>query len=446
MSPIILYELQKYTLTELQSLFLGDEAGCSRFIRLCEERRILDKRKAIYAFRYVGILVSDSRLVLFMPKYVANNRSQVELFRIMRQLVQVLKISSLDSVETDELDIDGDISYEEPFGLLSVIDFLMQDYMEYGLFRKEKREYVLSGPGEIDWQRTIDSQQAYLLSPYTPVYLDVITEETSNDREHIVRSLHKKVLHVCSKLLQGTGLHEFFPYPQIEFPDTGYVPDEEEVQLSLIQSAMNEEFSDHKIRLLRALYAFISKKAFDSSDNSLLFYGTRSFHIVWEKCCAYVMEHRSSIVDRISRPVWASGSIQDKNKDTLIPDIVRILVQGQEKTLLIADAKYYSIAFREGRVYGQPGIEDIVKQQIYEKALHPFMLEQDCGQVRNVFLFPSCNSEARRFGQVSLDFLPELEPIQLFYLPAEKLYELVIRQKRWTSTDWQVFIEELRNP
>lgn len=443
MKPIILYEIHKYTLTELQARFSRDDVGCAGFIRLCEERKILDRGKGRLSFKYVGVLVYDSRLILFMPKYLPANGDPTDSFRKMRQLIHLLKVIALNSVEMDDLEISGDFSQDEPFRLLSIIDFLLQDYIEYGLYRREKKEYVLSGHGEIDWQRTIDSRQAYLLNPYTPVYLDVITEEAADDREHILVALHKQVLNHCSRLLKETGLNEFFPYPDVEFHDADYVPDDEEVRLGLIRSAMNEEYSDRKIRLLKALHVFISRESFSSSDHTLLFFGTRSFHTVWEKCCKYVMDHNASIVGTISRPIWVANGIRDTKKDTLIPDIVRTLATGETKMVLIADAKYYSIVFNKSGVCGQPGVEDILKQQIYEQALRPYMKQQGYEQARNVFLFPASRADICKFGKVLLDFLPMLEPVQLFYMPAENIYESYIRQQRWTSADWRQFMEQM---
>lgn len=218
----------------------------------------------------------------------------------------------------------------------------------------------------------------------------------------------------------GNRTQSFFTYPNLNFSNEDCIVPDEEVQLELIQSAIQEEFNDRKISLLKGMYSFISRKEVSPSNQSIIFYGTRSFHVIWEKCCAFIMGHQPQIISQISRPKWIAQNIEDVSKDTLIPDITRIINNKERSILLIADAKYYNIVFRNNKVYGQPGIEDIVKQQIYEKALYPFMKRKGCTHIYNVFLFPIQETNIRKFGEVSLSFLMELQPIQLFYFPAKK--------------------------
>ena len=76
------------------------------------------------------------------------------------------------------------------------------------------------------------------------------------------------------------------------------------------------------------------------------------------------------------------------------------------------------------RLRGQPGIESITKQYLYQLAYQPFAEAHQINTVRNCFLMPTDSAEVVEKGTVSLSMLSNLglQDIQVRLLPAETVY------------------------
>jgi len=76
------------------------------------------------------------------------------------------------------------------------------------------------------------------------------------------------------------------------------------------------------------------------------------------------------------------------------------------------------------KLRGQPGIESITKQYLYQLAYQPFVEAHQIGTVRNCFLMPTSSAEIVEKGTASLSMLSELglQDIQVRLLPAEMMY------------------------
>lgn len=112
-------------------------------------------------------------------------------------------------------------------------------------------------------------------------------------------------------------------------------------------------------------------------------------------------------------------------EDTLIPDLISIVNVDGNYQFVIFDAKYYNIQLEHNKkLRGQPGIESITKQYLYQLAYQPFVEAHQIGAVRNCFLMPTSSAEIVEKGTASLSMLSELglQDIQVRLLPAEMMY------------------------
>ena len=241
---------------------------------------------------------------------------------------------------------------------------------------------------------------------------------------------------------------------QIEdFGDKEYV-------LDRIVKELNVQFNTRKQLLLKTLYAYISNSsALDDLDCFSMF-GTNSFNLVWETVCAEVMDNqlqkpiggiklpvplsplyqdqrRKKLIELIEKPLWsgfsANGTFTKEAADTLIPDLISIVQIEDDYQFIIFDAKYYNIQLEENKkLRGQPGIESITKQYLYQLAYQPFVEEHQIKTVRNCFLMPTNGKEVIVKGTVSLAMLRALglQDIQVRLLPAEIMYKHYIENKR----------------
>ena len=79
---------------------------------------------------------------------------------------------------------------------------------------------------------------------------------------------------------------------------------------------------------------------------------------------------------------------------------------------------------------GQPGIESITKQYLYQLAYQEFINAHGFRSVRNCFLMPSEGSTVVVKGTASMQMLSilNLEPIQIRLLPAQEVYKNYLNQ------------------
>ena len=170
-------------------------------------------------------------------------------------------------------------------------------------------------------------------------------------------------------------------------------------------------------------------------------------NLVWEAVCADVLNNqlytplgslklprplhpkynrKQKLISIIEKPVWATADYCYLADDTLIPDVVTIETTKEMSRFLIFDAKYYITRLEPGKpLSGQPGIESITKQYLYQLAYRKFMEEHDICEVVNCFLMPTAQMGIKDKGTVSLPMMDAigLQRIRVLFLPAEMMYE-----------------------
>ena len=145
------------------------------------------------------------------------------------------------------------------------------------------------------------------------------------------------------------------------------------------------------------------------------------------------MRHKK-LIDLIDKPQWSGTapngeSFVKQAEDTLIPDLISIVNVDDDYQFIIFDAKYYNIQLEHSRkLRGQPGIESITKQYLYQLAYQPFVEAHQIRTVRNCFLMPTASTEIIDKGTASLAMLSNLglQDIQVRLLPAEMMYRYYI--------------------
>ncbi|WRK55189.1 LlaJI family restriction endonuclease [Coprobacillaceae bacterium CR2/5/TPMF4] len=97
-------------------------------------------------------------------------------------------------------------------------------------------------------------------------------------------------------------------------------------------------------------------------------------------------DKKQKLIELIEKPLWTiTGKVA---KDTLIPDLVSIFQNDGNHEFIIFDAKYYNAHLEKGIIpSGQPGIESITKQYLYQLAYQKFIKDHEFSAVKNCFLY-----------------------------------------------------------
>lgn len=180
---------------------------------------------------------------------------------------------------------------------------------------------------------------------------------------------------------------------------------------------------------------------------------------MWEGICADIMDNQlerrlgelslpvplkprynrqTKLIDIIEKPTWtATGQTAS---DTLIPDLITI----SGDRFIIFDAKYYNAKLENDTPpKGQPGIESVTKQYLYQLAYQRFIDDHEFKSVTNCFLMPTEEEEVIDKGEVKMDILSGwgLQDIKVRFLPAKMAYEYYLSGKKMKVEDLGLYEE-----
>lgn len=405
-----------------------------------------DENTYLYVFTFVGVIVIAGCVLKCYPKYLLHATAPG------KELQQVLKVLQKYHADEQMVKMFHDSGESNSFHLLSVLLFLMQDYYENGIYSNTETVMERNGSGEILWEKTIN-ETFTMISDNRPYYAELQTKKRVTDDHNYLKRLHACMLTRASKELQDADLLELFDLTAIDLTDEELDEfGEEDEILYRIEKELSAQFNTRKQMALKAMYAYLAHRGHLCDAESFSLFGTNSFHLVWEKVCADIMDNqldvplgaiplpvplkpqydrKQKLVDLIEKPLWtASGKTA---KDTLIPDLVTIAKADHVYQFIIFDAKYYNARLECGvSPKGQPGIESITKQYLYQLAYQKFIEEHAFASVKNCFLMPTENLAVEVRGEVSMRMFHELglQNIQVRFLPADMAYECYLSGRK----------------
>lgn len=400
----------------------------------------------LYVFTFVGVIVVAGRVLKCYPKYLLNAKEPTDE---LRKIIKVLeKYNSKEQI----VRMFNDSSESTSFNLLAVLLFLLQDYFENDVYTNTEDIIECNGSGEILWDKTIN-ETFTLLSENRPYYIELQTRKrVTNDFDYFKR-LHECLVTTASKELQDVGLLDLFEMTGVDLTDAELDDfGDKEYILYRIENELNTQFNTRKQLVLKTMYAYIDRRGSLYDAECLSLFGTNSFNLVWEKICADIMDNqldvplgilklpvplkegynkRQKLIELIEKPLWTiTGKCA---KDTLIPDLVSICKVNDQHQFIIFDAKYYNAKLELGAVpKGQPGIESVTKQYLYQLAFQKFIIDHGFATVKNCFLMPTENKKIEDRGEVSLEMLHalDLQNIKVRFLPADMAYEHYLEGKK----------------
>lgn len=461
-----LREQKRYTLEDLCRIFECPESHTTLLVRKLKEYGILKTVKAsdrqrdmsdlmekdieiadvetgesefLYVLTFVGVIVIAGRVLKCYPKYLLNIAEPKEE---LRQILKVLEKYSSKEQIVRMLHADRE---SQSFNLLAVLLFLLQDYYENGIYNNTREIVEHNGSGEILWDRTIN-ETFTLLFHNRPYYPDLQTRKrVANDHDYFKR-LHECILTKATNDLRSADLLDLFEITGIDLTDAELEDfGDREYILYQLEKEFLSQFNTRKQLVLKALYAYVSHSGSLHDIDCFSMFGTNSFHLVWERVCSEILDNkletrlgrlqlpvplqeqydrRRKLIDLIEKPLWTVTGMTAN--DTLVPDLVTIDRVGQKYLFIIFDAKYYNALLETGiSPKGQPGIESVAKQYLYQLAYQQFIHDHGFSEVKNCFLLPTEDNTVIDKGEVSMQMFSSLglQNIKVRFLPAAIAYE-----------------------
>ena len=411
-----------------------------------------DSSEFSYIFSFVGVILLDDLVLLCYPKYIDNDEKPFE------KLKTVIKVIEKYNQKEQLVHLYNGEEESRQFNRLAISLHILRDYFENGLYSNQEEVVELNGDGEILWDKTINETVAFIKNN-TPYYLDLYTHDNTQNDFDFIRRLHSAIVSQCSRDLNHDKLLDLFGLSEAELTDETLEDfgDVDYIKYRLEREIKNQ-FVTRKQNLLKTLYTYISEESSNQSDASFSLYGTNAFNLVWETACGKMLENmkseplknlaerklislnehsdgKSSISDYIEIPEWIINGQPVSYKGDLIPDIVTLRKEDSGNTAMyILDGKYYLLSVSDGKLFGNPGIQDVVKQYVYNASLKSFIDTFQIGELANAFLIPALeseNAENQNYGEVPYwtvqhSGFNELPSVQVIKLQAQKVWDFYL--------------------
>lgn len=470
-------EQQRYTLSQLSNIFDCSLDETVHIVRKLKEFGILktvsatdsqkelseltdddititevneDSDDSFFVFTFVGVAVVARHVLKCYPKYIKNIKNP---FNELRQILKVLeKYNSRNQI----IRMFNETSENSSFNLLAVQLFLINDYYENGIYSNTEDIVEINGSGEILWDKTINETFA-LISDDTPYYTGLLTKKRTNNESDYFKRLHECILTRISQEMKNADLLDLLEITEIDLTDQELDDfGETEYILYRIEQELNTQFNTRKQLVLKTIHSYISNGGSLNDINSTSLFGTTSFNLVWEDVCSDILNNQlhtpiavlatplkpvnqfyisRTLIEIIEKPQWTiTGEEADK---TLIPDLITI--SGDQ--FLIFDAKYYTPVLSPGKKpQGQPGIESVTKQYLYQQAYRQFIIDHGLKQVKNCFLMPTEKSIVENMESVRMNMFASmgLQDINVRYIPASRAYELYLSGNKFDINELQL--------
>lgn len=447
------YGILKTVKNETEQLELSDLAA--EDVVISDEEGVASK--CLYVFTFVGLIIVEGCVLKCYPKYLFKNDAPTI------ELKQVLKVLNKYNSKEQIIRMYNDGGRTTTFNRLAAMVELLKDYYENGVYTNTEDIIETNGMGEIYWEKTINFTYP-IINNNRPYYVELQTKRRINDNMDFFKRLHECLLTLCSKELTSADLCDLLGIEGVDLSEEILVDfGEDDYILYKLSNEMSLQFNTRKQNVLKIMEALISNKgSLDDVENFSLF-GTNSFHVVWEKVCAEVMNNQlntrikdlgiedvvipngvnysedDELMAVIEKPKW-QGYSEDESEfekeasKTLIPDLITVHRHGHEIDFLIFDAKYYTVQLEPTKdLRGNPGVSDVTKQYLYQLAYKDFVKVNGFSKVKNCFLMPTeedGKDGVIKKGSVKMDMLAalNLEHIQVRQLNAARIYDHYLKR------------------
>lgn len=404
---------------------------------LLEHQYLKGDPNGYVAFQYVGVITYMSNVICVLPKYYKDtNLSNEEKRAKFKTVLRVLK-----KVQNSVLLPDSKYlrSADDIISEIAVADYLLRDFIDHGIYQKRREEVLLNTSGEVNWDQTISALDP-IISKGQPIYHDLYNYTNITEEFNVIAEVHKWAIKYC--LRKYSDILEYnISFQEDSVDELNNIADTAQL-LGVIERELRVKYIDREINLLENLHKLIYKKGKNLNSNFNI-YGTGYFHTVWEQVCSYSFNNKKERYSKhIPKPAWKNNEGRIVYKDTIDPDV--LATNNDETAFFVLDAKYYNYQMHESpstALSGNPGVGDVSKQILYEKAFNHIEISEK----HNVFLFPRLiDSFFEIKGSVTFALLEGHEVFNVVVNP-EILFESFLSNEKIGLENLDRIAEEINN-
>ena len=253
--------------------------------------------------------------------------------------------------------------------------FVYKFYKKYGYYIPKLNIYKKSTSGKINWNRTIKSQKP-IITNGNIVYLDTIRNKTFYDEKELITLINKYCVYQ-SYLKIGCLF-------SLKLVKKQQLPISNKSCIRFLKKKIQTTFNNDEINLFKNMIKILEQESNDS-DNNEYYFGTTSFHTVFEAMINdYYGENRKIREEYNPKLRWydKNGQRISKQSSTLRPDTIAFSPKNVNipEKVFILDSKYYkgSVNLDDGNL---PLSESVPKQIVYSN----WAINKKNNEGKNVF-------------------------------------------------------------
>lgn len=382
----------------------ADSNSCTSALELHD-----NQREPYYTFQFVGVLIVHDYVFYVFPKcvqpnYYIDDTSFITPSKESRDFMR-LTIDVCEHYRTRTASGTDDTSFStrsssNNTNTAELYRALLADYVHNGAYRSRTRIWAYNGNGEIDWGRTLNQVSPYFTAQGAPLYADYWTRDRAVDEEALVRRIQLAwVAYAAQQFESAELLEDVLGFPHTLCSVSQETPTDigtSHFLRAALSRARNREFSTRNRSLINMLLLLVDSDEQQrlNSQHAITHLGTAPFHTVWEGICRALFSNTDlGVMREQSKPKWHMDETIDgtdietaAEHNQLIPDVV-YTVTDPAGTVII-DAKYYIPEIASGKITGQPGTYDVVKEYFYQ-LIADIVLHDNGPVVANTFMFPA---------------------------------------------------------
>lgn len=298
---------------------------------------------------FVGIKFIENEARIYFPLGYNIPDSEKNCKRSIYDLINAINLVKTEKSDKKYSETNGDT----PDIPLNSYIWLINDYLENGLYTELEKRYKEKINGKINWKKTLKTKS--YISNNNIVYLNPVVEKSTKE-ENIITRVQVLCLKKSLEKLSWLYGNIFLPSINIDDSNTDYY-------LTILKTKLINSYLDHKKQLINHMILVLEEKSNENLKNKSAKYGTYHFNIAWEKMVTKVY---GNIDANDFFPSANYNLVNKKNFKT--PDMYPDTILNYNNNLYILDSKYYKFGIVDDDYPNTlPSTPSIDKQIMYGK-------------------------------------------------------------------------------
>lgn len=391
---------------------------------------------------FVGVKYNKGDIQIVFPLGYRIPEDNKERIESIKQLFKTIKLSHDRKIDYE----DSGEHINDASGLpIDSFQWIINDYLENGIYIDNEKVYSQDSKGKINWKRTFKTK--FLINKKSLVYLNPIIEKNNNIK-NIISEIHAYCIDKSTEIL-------WFIYNKISKVGNVKKPNLTNY-LNIINEELVRSFDDRKKLLLYHMKRIIVSEIESNSKNDIRDYGIRHYEYVWE----YIVNELYGTEDIKKYYPDATYHIRDVNEfsaSKLRPDTI---FKDDNNNFYILDSKYYKAGTtakdRTKLKDILPNTDSIQKQITYgDFILKNFKIKENINDIYNAFIIPynkdennlNLSKNIENIGYATCNW-KDIKPIDEKYLKIQIIFidtKYLIDSYFNKETDKNVLIDRIKN-